>query len=72
MKPTKLQQEVAKLIADEVMFWYHSNDIESPSHSCEIDSSVDNLELWNDMSIENITRLKDTLTDLYWIIRNIK
>jgi hypothetical protein len=72
MKPTELQQEVAKLIADEARFWYHSNDIESPSHSCEIDLSVDNLGLWNNLPKEQIHQLKYMLNDLYWFIRDLK
>ena len=37
MKPNKSQIKVIKVIKDTMSFWEGSNDIDSPTHECDID-----------------------------------
>lgn len=46
-------------------FWMNSNDIDSPTHLCDIDEEVAKLELDEDMESE----LSFALKELYYIVK---
>lgn len=65
MKPNKQQKEICEMIKSQASFWMNSNDIDSPTHLCDIDTEVANLELEEDMERE----LSFILKELYWIVK---
>ena len=65
MKANKQQKEICELIKSQASFWINSNDIDSPTHLCDIDEEVDSLELDEDMACE----LKHALRELYLIAK---
>jgi len=65
MKPNKQQKEICELIKSQVSFWMNSNDIDSPTHLCDIDEEVAKLELEEDMEGE----LSFALKELYYIVK---
>ena len=40
MKPNKAQLQVIKTIKDTFSFWEGTNDINSPTHECDIDETL--------------------------------
>lgn len=65
MKPNKQQKEICELIKSQASFWMNSNDIDSPTHLCDIDEEVDKLDLEEDIASE----LSFDLTQLYQIVK---
>lgn len=65
MKLSKQQKEICELIKSQVSFWMNSNDIDSPTHLCDIDEEVSRLELDEDMESE----LSFALKELYYIVK---
>ena len=65
MKPNKQQKEICELIKSQASFWINSNDIDSPTHLCDIDEEVAKLELDEDMESE----LSFALKELYRIVK---
>ena len=65
MKPNKQQKAICELIKSQVSYWMSSNDIDSPTHLCDIDEEVATLELEEDMKIE----LSFVLKELYRIVK---
>ena len=65
MKPSKQQKEICELVKSQASFWMNSNDIDSPTHFCDIDEEVANLELEEDMESE----LTFALKELYRIVK---
>lgn len=59
MKPNKQQKEICELIKSQVSYWMSSNDIDSPTHFCDIDEEVSKMELKEDMKIELSFVLKE-------------
>ena len=68
MKPNKKQKEICELIKSQASFWMSSNDIDSPTHLCDIDEEVGELGLELDMETELVVALKD----LYSIVKVMK
>ena len=68
MKPNKQQKEICELIKSQASFWMSSNDIDSPTHLCDIDEEVGELGLELDMETELVVALKD----LYSIVKVMK
>lgn len=68
MKPSKQQKEICEMIKSQASFWMSSNDIDSPTHLCDIDEEVARLELNEDMESE----LSFALKELYYIVKGIK
>lgn len=65
MKPNKQQKEICELIKSQASFWMSSNDIDSPTHLCDIDEEVDKLDLEEDIASE----LSFALTQLYQTVK---
>lgn len=65
MKPNKQQKAICELIKSQASFWMNSNDIDSPTHLCDIDEEVAKLELEEDMESE----LSFVLKELYRIVK---
>ena len=68
MKPSKQQKEICEMIKSQASFWMSSNDIDSPTHLCDIDEEVARLELNEDMESD----LSFALKELYYIVKGIK
>lgn len=68
MKPNKKQKEICELIKSQASFWMSSNDIDSPTHLCDMDEEVAKLELGEDMESE----LTFALNELYYIVKVMK
>lgn len=68
MKPNKKQKEICELIKSQASFWMNSNDIDSPTHLCDIDEEVAKLELDEDMESE----LAFALKQLYYTVEIIE
>ena len=68
MKSNKQQKEICELIKSQASFWMNSNDIDSPTHLCDIDEEVAKLELDEDMESE----LSFALKELYYIVKVMK
>lgn len=68
MKPNKKQKEICELIKSQASFWMNSNDIDSPTHLCDMDEEVAKLELGEDMESE----LTFALNELYYIVKVMK
>lgn len=68
MKPNEQQKKVCELIKSQASFWMNSNDIDSPTHLCDIDEEVANLELDEEMESE----LSFALKELYRIVKVMK
>ncbi|MBQ8521915.1 MAG: hypothetical protein IJ456_11225 [Bacteroides sp.] len=68
MKPSKQQKAICELIKSQASFWMNSNDIDSPTHVCDIDEEVSNLELDEEMESE----LSFALKELYYIVKGMR
>lgn len=68
MKPNEQQKKICGLIKSQASFWMNSNDIDSPTHLCDIDEEVANLELDEEMESE----LSFALKELYFIVKVMK
>ena len=65
MKPNKHQKEICEMIKSQASFWMNSNDIDSPTHLCDIDEEVSKLEVDDEMESE----LSFALKELYRIVK---
>ena len=65
MKPNEQQKMICGLIKSQASFWMNTNDIDSPTHLCDIDEEVANLELEEDMESE----LSFAVKELYRIVK---
>jgi hypothetical protein len=68
MKTSDRQKEICNLIIDQASFWRDSNDINSPTHGCDIDESVGSLDWLAENDAEDIKRL---LYELYIRVKRI-
>lgn len=69
MKSNDKQKEICDLIIEQANFWKNSNDINSPTHGCDITESVYNIEWIEQEDADEITNL---LYDLYKKIKHLK
>lgn len=68
MKPNKQQKEICETIKSQASFWMNSNNIDFPTHVCDIDEEVSNLELDEEMESE----LSFALKELYYIVKGMR
>lgn len=69
-KPTDKQKEIAELVKLQAEFWQSTNDIDSPTHNCDIEEDVFvNLKLNGLISDEHAEYLEDALNNILYIIR---
>ncbi len=71
-KPNRKQIAIAKLIESQANFWQTTNDINSPTHTCDISEIISNLVTFNEISQEEAHKLENILNDLYYFIKNLK
>lgn len=72
MKPNAKQTRVGVLIKEQVNFWSYTNDISSPTHSCDIDEVVDNAVFYDEISEPEAEKLKTHLHALLEYFRSLK
>lgn len=72
MKATDRQKDIIKVAELQAQFWNDSNDLDSPTHLCDIDEMVSNLSFDNILSDEDSKELSEILQNLYFFIRNHK
>lgn len=68
MKTNDKQKEICDFIIEQANFWKNSNDINSPTHFCDIHESLYNLD-W--LSDEQINEIEDLLCKLYIKIKHL-
>lgn len=72
MKTTEIQKKICKVVKLQSEFWTESNDLESPTHLCDIDECVGSLSLDDIITDDQSRELGDLLKSIYFFIRNIK
>ena len=72
MKANAKQIAVAKMIASQVHFWETTNDINSPTHRCDLDESIQTLIIDDIINEEDGEIILEGLEGIYDILRNIK
>lgn len=71
-KPTEKQKAIAQIIKNQGAFWFQTNDIESPTHLCDLEEEIRNMALDFECTEEQIENLINSLRDLYFEILNCK
>jgi len=72
MKPTNKQKEVAKIIKDQASFWGSTNDINSPTHHCDIDECVGNAVFFEIITKQEANELEIKLRDLFVFVKKLQ
>lgn len=72
MKINSKQKRVCDFIIGQVQWWSDSNDIDSPSHMCELDNRLDDLENEGVINDNQANGLNAWLTNLLVEIRRLK
>lgn len=70
MKPTELQINIAKVVEEQANFWQNTNNINSPTHLCDIEKSITR-DLLHDLDKDTRYKLYRKIEDLYHFIKNI-
>jgi hypothetical protein len=70
MKPTKTQKAVIDAVIDQLQFWKGTNDIDSPTHYCDMDESYQSA-LDDCLSQDEIEELKSETCNLFQLIKNL-
>ena len=70
MKPTKTQKIVIDAIIDQLQFWRSTNDIDSPTHYCDMDECYQS-DLGDCLSEKEIEELKSETCNLFQFIKNL-
>lgn len=60
MKATERQKQICDAIKSQVEFWKTSNDIDSPTHYCDNEQAIEQLELSAD-DTEDLTNFMNNL-----------
>ena len=69
MKPTETQKTVCDAVIDQLQFWRNSNDIESPTHYCDMDEQYALLK--DNLSEAEIAELASITRKLFRFIKNL-
>ena len=69
MKPNETQKKVCELIKSTASFWMNSNDIDSPTHICDIEEEVEDLDCLEDDDKDDLI---ECLDNLYRNVRRLK
>ena len=70
MKPTKTQKAVIDAVIDQLQFWRSTNDIDSPTHYCDMDENYA-ASLDDCLSEEEIEELTSETCNLFQFIKNL-
>ena len=71
MKPNIKQKELINMIASQLDFWLHTNDITSPTHLTDLEEEFNKNFLFSGISSNILDDVKKHLEDLYHIIRKL-
>lgn len=72
MKPTPRQKLLIEEISNQAHFWMNTNDIDSPTHYCDIDEECLKLEDDASLTREEIEKFGNLLGDLLDFIKHRK
>lgn len=70
MKPTKIQINVINAVIDQLNFWKSTNDINSPTHYCDMDECY-KASLEDYLSEKEIEELTTETCNLFQFIKNL-
>ena len=70
MKPTKTQKAVCDAVIDQLKFWRDANDINSPTHYCNMDECYFSA-LEDCLSEKEIVELTEETCNLFQFIKNL-
>ena len=70
MKPTKTQKAVCDAVIDQLKFWRDTNDINSPTHYCNMDECYFSA-LEGCLSEKEIEELTEETCNLFQFIKNL-
>ena len=70
MKPTIIQKIVINAVIDQLNFWKSTNDIDSPTHYCDM-SECYKASLEDCLSEKEIEELKTETCNLFQFIKNL-
>lgn len=73
METNRIQKHICNFILDQVTWWRDSNDIDSPTHTCDLECRIDDIvedEGWLDEDTAH--SLEEHLRGLLSEIRNMK
>ena len=66
MKPTQLQKKICELVKSQASFWINTNDINSPTHYCDMWEELNDIEELTEGEKDELFKI---LNDLYTNIR---
>jgi hypothetical protein len=72
MKPTPRQNKLIEEVQNQAHFWMNTNDIDSPTHYCDIEEECFKLEDDANLTIEDRKKFEDLLGDLFDFIKKRK
>lgn len=72
MKPTPRQKQLIEEVQNQASFWMNTNDIDSPTHYCDMEEEVSKLEMDDLLSKEEAKKFEDLLGDLFDFIKSKK
>jgi hypothetical protein len=72
MKPTPRQKLLIEEIQNQAHFWMNTNDIDSPTHYCDIEEEVAKLEDDANLTKDERKKFEDLLGDLFDFIKKRK
>lgn len=67
MKPTETQQKLAEIVKGQASFWMSTNDISSPTHICDLENEIDEIEF---LSEDEKSKFCDMLIGVLNFIRS--
>lgn len=72
MKPNKKQIKVCEIIESQGNFWGATNDINSPTHWCDIEEVLGNSVLFEELEQAEATELETRLEELFTFVKSLK
>lgn len=71
MKTTNIQKEIITTCISELIYWYNSNDIHSPTHVSDAQAELDKFYYDNKLSDEDCEEINKALQNLRYTILKI-
>jgi hypothetical protein len=71
MKPNKKQIKACEEISSQAKFWISTNDLSSPTHSCDIEEMMSGLVAFGDLTEDEASELEVKLIDLLIFVRSL-
>jgi len=69
MKPNNKQKLISNIIKTQALFWLNTNDINSPTHSCDVEEEINNHVLFNKLNDDEANELKEMILELYYFLK---